>query len=84
MKFREERFLKKEKKLADTIKRTTVPQFLQKVDATKSSLKRLGKAQKKIDIAHSRGSPLHEILQYDLTRDCPLFDEVGVARHKKT
>ena len=46
-------------------------------------MKWLGKAQKKIDIACLRGSPLHKILQYDLTRDCPLFDEVGLARYKK-
>ena len=58
---------KKKKKLADTIKGITVPQFLQKdrksltennLDATKSSLKRLGKAAKKIDITRSGGSPL--------------------------
>ena len=57
-----------------------MPQFLQKsrktltenkLDATKSSLKRLGKAQKKIGNARSRDSRLREILQYDLTRDCP-------------
>ena len=70
---------KKQRRLL-TRKRITVPQFLQKsrkaltdnkLDSTKSSLKRLGKAQKKIDNARSRGSPLREILQYDLTRDCP-------------
>ena len=92
LKFCEERFLKKEKKLADTIKRITAPQFLQKnrkastenkLDTAKSSLKLLGKAQKEIEIARSRDYPLREILQYDLTRDCPLFDEVGLARHKK-
>ena len=55
LKFREERFLKKENKLADTIKRIAVPKC----------------------------SSLHNILQYDLTRDCPLFDEVGLTRHKK-
>ena len=54
-----------------------------KLNAAKSSLKRLGKTQKKIFIALSRGSPLREILQYDLTRDFPLFDEAGLARHKK-
>ena len=70
LKFCEGRFLKKKKKkkkLADTIKGITVPQFLQKdrksltennLDATKSSLKRLGKAAKKIDITRSGGSPL--------------------------
>ena len=46
-------------------------------------MKRLGKAQKKMDIAHSRGFPLWEFLLCDLTRDCSLFDEVGLARHKK-
>ena len=52
------------------------------LDAIKSSLKRLGKAQKKRDIARLRGSPLRKILQYDLTRYYPLFDKVGLARHK--
>ena len=46
-------------------------------------MKQLGKAEKKIHIACLSGSPLREILQYDLTRDCHLFDEVGLARHKK-
>ena len=36
-----------------------------------------------MDIAFSSGFPLREILQYDLIRDYPLFDEVGLARHKK-
>ena len=36
-----------------------------------------------MDIAHSRGFPLCEILLCDLIRDCSLFDEVGLARHKK-
>ena len=52
------------------------------LDAIKSSLKGLGKAQKKRDIARLRGSPLREILQYDLKRYCSLFDKVGLARHK--
>ena len=36
-----------------------------------------------MDIALSSGFPLREILHYDPIRDCPLFDEVGLARHKK-
>ena len=31
----------------------------------------------------SRGFPLRKILQYDLTRNCLLFDEVGLERYKK-
>ena len=46
-------------------------------------MKRLEKAQKEDDIALSRGFPLSEIVQYDKTRGCPLFDDVGIARHKK-
>ena len=65
----------KKKKLADTIKRITVPQFLQKKkknrkaltenkrDAAKSSLKRLGNRQKKMDIAQLRCFPLCNILK---------------------
>ena len=71
LKFREERFLKKEKKLADTIKQITVPKFLQKnrktltenkLDATESSLKLLGKAQKKKNITCSGDYTLREIV----------------------
>ena len=71
MKFREERFLKIEKKLADTIKQITVPKFLQKnrktltenkLDATESSLKLLGKAQKKKNITCSGDYTLREIV----------------------
>ena len=52
-------------------------------DAAKSSLKKIGKTQKNMDIACSRGFYLlRQILQYNLTRDCPLFDEVGLARLK--
>ena len=32
-----------------------------------------------MDSALSRGFPLH----YDMTRGCPLFDEIGLGRHKK-
>ena len=46
-------------------------------------LETIGKAQKKMDSALSRGFPLCEILHYDLTRGCPLFDEAGLAIHKK-
>ena len=42
-------------------------------------LETIGKAQKKMDSALSRGFPLH----YDMTRGCPLFDEIGLGRHKK-
>ena len=94
MKFREEHFLKKEKKLADTIKQITVPQFLQKnrktltknkLDATESSLKLLGKAQKKIDTACSGDYTLHEIIQYDITRAAPYLmklDSQGIKNLK--
>ena len=54
-----------------------------KNEVGKSLLKSLGKAQKKMDIACLRGHAIREILQYDLIEDCPLFDEVGLARHKK-
>ena len=80
MKFHAEHFLKKGKKLADTKKQIIVPQCQQKnwkalagnkLDASKSSLKGLVKAQKKMDIVCSRTLPLRNIMQY-----------VGLARHK--
>ena len=52
-------------------------------EAVKSSLKSLGKAQKKMDIARLRGHAIREILQYDLIEDCPLFYEVCLARYKR-
>lgn len=36
-----------------------------------------------MNIARSRSFPLRQILHYDLTRDYLLFDEVGLARHRK-
>ena len=51
--------------------------FKQKCDATNSSLKRLGKAQKKMDVAASRGFPLCKTLQYDLKETAPYLMKLG-------
>ena len=42
----------------------------------------MGKAQKNMEIARTRGFTNKELLQYDLL-DCSLFDETGLARHRK-
>lgn len=51
-----------------------------KGNAAKSYLKRFGKRRKKMNIARSRGFPLHQILHYNPTRDYLLFDEVGLRQ----
>lgn len=58
-------------------------QFFQKKSGSKhdvanSQLKRLGTRQKKMDNTSSRGFPIRQVLRYDLTRDCPLFDDVDL------
>ena len=68
--FRKERYITKEKKLSDTIKRISLPPFLpkgknkkQKPVSSKEGIKK--DLQKHIDIARSRGIPMREILQFD-------------------
>ena len=87
--FRTERFLKKEKKLTDTIKRTKIPLWLpnkikdnaeKKAVDNKTLIMNLGKGQKKMDIA--RDISLQEILKYDILPDCSLFDNIGIRPHK--
>ena len=90
--FREERYLQKSKKLGETIKRFKVPPFIpknttEKKDTSrvsaKKATKKIGEAQKKIDIARSRGYSTREILQYDHV-EYPCFNEGNLTKHKNT
>ena len=89
--FRKELFQTKDTMLSDKIKRIHTLSFVlnekktrneNTVEAAKLTTKFLGKAQKNIDIARSRGFTNKELLQYDHL-DSPLFDNKGLARHKK-
>ena len=73
--FREERYLRKRKKLGEIIKRFKVPPFIPKNTTEKKdtsrvpaekAIKKIGEAQKKIDKARCRGYSTREILQYDM------------------
>ena len=88
--FREERYLQKSKKLKETIKRFKVPPFIpknttEKKDTSrvsaKKATKKIGEAQKKIDIARSRGYSTREILQYDHV-EYPCLDEENLTKRK--
>ena len=89
--FREERYLQKSKKLGETFKRFKVPPFIresttEKKDTSrvsaKKATKKISEAQKKIDIARSRGYSTREILQYDHA-EYPCFDEGNLTKHKE-
>ena len=49
----------------------------------KKATKKIGEAQKKIDIARSRGYSTREILQYDHV-EYPCFNEGNLTKHKNT
>ena len=76
--------------VGETIKRFIVPPFIpknttEKKDTSrvsaKKATKKIGEAQKKIDIARSRGYSTREILQYDHV-EYPCFDEENLTKHK--
>ena len=50
--------------------------------SAKKATKKIGEAQKKIDIARSRGNSTREILHYDHV-EYPSFDEGSLIKHKK-
>ena len=51
--------------------------------SVKKATKKIGEAQKKIDIARSRGYSTREILQYDHV-EYPPFNEGNLTKHKNT
>ena len=62
-------------------KNTTEKKDTSRVSAKKAT-KKIGEAQKKIDIARSRGYSTREILQYDYV-EYPCFDEGNLTKQKK-
>ena len=63
-------------------KNTTEKKDTSRVSAKKAT-KKIGEAQKKIDIACSRGYSTREILQYDHV-EYPCFNEGNLTKHKNT
>ena len=63
-------------------KNTTEKKDTSRISAKKAT-KKIGEAQKKIDIARSRGYSTREILQYDHV-EYPCFDEGNLTKHKNT
>ena len=62
-------------------KNTTEKKDTSRISAKKAT-KKIGEAQKKIDIARSRGYSTREILQYDHV-EYPCFDKGKLTEHKK-
>ena len=62
-------------------KNTTEKKDTSRISAKKAT-KKIGEAQKKIDIARSRGYSTREILQYDYV-EYPCFDEGNLTKQKK-
>ena len=86
--FRNERLVTKTKKLSETIKKVNLPSFdrsdqTQK-KSTKPTLKKIGDAQKQIDVARARGITLKEILCYDHLNTNILFEEDLTAKPNKS
>ena len=93
MSFRNARFVTKEMKLSDTIKRKNLPSFRAKGKAAslegsslqtkKATSKKLGKMQKEIDMARSRGIATSELLKHDLVEESPLFHGDDMTKPQK-
>ena len=81
--FRNERYVTKEKKLVDTIKRHNIQPFIPKSDSKSNSSSSAKETVKNIDIARSRGFSLNEILTYNHFRN-PLFDGEQTTKPEKS
>ena len=76
--FHDERYVKKSKKLCDTIMKVKLPKFDDKEKKQKSlkpTFKKLGDAQKHIDVARARGISTKEILCFDHLINNKRFEE---------
>ena len=86
--FHDERYAKKSKKPCDTITKINLPKFDNKDNKQKSlkpTAKKLGDAQKNIDVAKTRGISTKEIQCFDNLKNNKLFDEdVTVKPEKKS
>ena len=89
-KFRNERFVTRTKKLSDTLTKVILPKFGEKKQKpktnqqlVKSTAKRIGEAQKQIEIARERGISTGEILSYDHLNENILFVEDLTAKPNK-
>ena len=86
--FREESYVNKSKKLSDTITKVNLPKFDGKDQKQKKEskpvLKKVGDAQKQIDIARARGISMKEILSFDHLTSNLLFEEDLTAKQNKS
>ena len=85
--FRNERYLTKSKKLSDTITKVDLPKSDdkgKKQRSTKPAVKKLGDAQKHIDVARARGTSLKEMLCFGHLTNYTLFDEDLTAKPNKS
>lgn len=85
--FREDRFVKKELRLHDTIHRTNLKTCAHlrssKNDYLKSTAKKKREStshQRVVDIARARGTAIEQLLQFDVTPMPSLFTEDGMVR----
>ena len=90
-KFRNERFVTRTKKLSDTLTKVILPKFEEKKQKpktnqqlVKSTAKRIGEAQKQLEIARERGISIGEILSYDHLNENILFVEDLTAKPNKS
>ena len=89
--FRKERFIEKNKKLSDTIKRVNLPAFdpiyksmpVTTNTTSKLAIKELSQAQRLIDIARSRMISMTELLKFDMGIQNSLFDGEFTAKPDK-
>ena len=82
--FRNERLVNKSKQLSDTISKVNLPKFEDKKHKTmtpnqlvKSTSKKIGEAEKQIEIARARCISFDEILLYGTLEESTLFDDVN-------
>ena len=84
--FRDERFVRKSKKLCDTITKVNLPKFdnrNKKQKFLQLTVKKLEDAQKHIDVARARGVSTKEILCFDHLINNKLFEEDLTVKPEK-
>ena len=84
--FRDERYVRKSKKLCDTITTVNLPKFDNKNKKQKFlqlTVKKLEDAQKHIDVARARGVSTKEILCFDHLINNKLFEEDLTVKPEK-
>ena len=88
--FRRQRFITKEVKLGETIKKANLPKFkstsTSKVSANITATvmkKKIGQGQREIDIARSRGVSMKKIIEYDHLEQSLIFEDILTKKPDK-